>query len=102
MRCFIVVICGMDREVRRTSLPPNVDEKLVEIADKNQRTISNQIAEFVKDGVSPGRYVVKGLDPELEAEMVAAAKKENRNVENFIETALKVYLKRVEYVPILH
>ena len=92
----------MDRVVRRTSLPPNVDEKLQEIADENQRTLSNQIAEFVKDGVSPGRYVLKGLDPELEAEMIASAKKENRSVENFIETALKVYLKRIEYLPIFH
>ncbi len=92
----------MKRVTQRTSLPPNIDEKLQEVADKNQRTISNQIAEFVKDGVSPGRYVVKDLDPELEAEMVASAKKENRSVENFIETAVKVYLKRIEYVPIYH
>ena len=71
-------------------------------AKSKGRTISNLISELVSDGLAPGRYVLKGLDPDLEAEMIKAAKKENRDVENFIETALKVYLKRVEYVPILH
>ena len=71
-------------------------------AESKGRTVSNLIAEYVTDGLSDGRYVLKGLSSELEAEMIAGAKKENRSVENFIETALKVYLKRVEYVPIYH
>ena len=71
-------------------------------AKKNKNSVSGQIAEYVADGVADGRYVLKGLSSELEAEMIAGAKKENRSVENFIETALKVYLKRVEYVPIYH
>ena len=71
-------------------------------AKKNKNSVSGQIAEYVADGVADGRYVLKDLPLELEAEMIAGAKKENRSVENFIETALKVYLKRVEYVPIYH
>ena len=92
----------MIRVTQRTSLHPQVNEKLVMKAKSKGRTISNLISELVSDGLAPGRYVLKGLDPDLEAEMIKAAKKENRDVENFIETALKVYLKRVEYVPILH
>ena len=89
----------MERVTKHTSLHPTVAEKLEEAAKKNHRTVSNQIAELVKDGVTDGRYVIKGLAPELEGEMIASAKKENRSPENLIETALKMYLNRVEYLP---
>ena len=92
----------MKRATQRTSLHPKINDKLVMRAESKGRTVSNLIAEYVTDGLSDGRYVLKGLSPELEAEMLAGAKKENRTPENFIETALKVYLKRVEYVPIYH
>ena len=92
----------MERVVRRTSLHPLTDKKLEVIAKDNQRTISNQIAEFINDGVADNRYVIKDLPEDLRAEMIAAAKKENRSVENFIETAIRVHLKRVEYVKVFH
>jgi len=92
----------MKRVVQSTSLHPKVDEKLQEIAQANEKTVSGQIAEFVKDGVSEGRYVIKYLDPDLEAELIESAKKESRSPENLIEIALKVYLKRIQYVPVFH
>ena len=102
MSCIFVSLCIVERITEHTSLHPVVDEKMRAIAKENGRTVSGQISEFVTEGVKEGRYVLKDLNPELEAEMIASAKKENRNVENFIETALKVYLKRIEYVPIYH
>ena len=92
----------MKRVTQRTSLHPQVNEKLVMSAESKGRTIYNLISELVSEGLAPGRYVLKGVNPELEAELIESAKKENRSVENFIETALKVYLKRIEYVPIYH
>lgn len=92
----------MERITEHTSLHPTVDEKMRAIAKENKRTVSGQIAEFVADGVVDGRYVLKDLPPDLEKEMIESAKKENRTPENFIETALKLYLKRIEYVPVFH
>lgn len=88
----------MERVVRKTSLHPGVDEKLEKLAKKNGRKISNQIAVLVKNGVDDDCHFIRDLGEEVETQLLEAAKKENRDVDNVIETAIKVYLNRAEYV----